>query len=162
MRACFTCASSTVCLQYCQYTCFTCTNAFTCSSCDLTTDKRAINPVTHYCDPKPGFYDDGTNNHVAQPCTSPCKGCLGLATYCTTCIATSFYLDSALHQCLPCSTALVGCLTCSISAGSVHCSVCNSALNFVITATFTCLCPINSFMDAMPSCIFCSSIMHRC
>jgi hypothetical protein len=68
--------------QPCLYDCASCANNTACFSCNATTNYRQLDPATKRCLPLPGYYDDGTNNIVAMPCSSPCSTCTGSANYC--------------------------------------------------------------------------------
>ena len=99
--------STMTCLQ-CLYDCYTCADGSTCSTCNSTVDHRALS--LSRCPPETGFYDDGTNNSVAQPCTSPCASCITSATYCLTCV-TGYYISGS--TCLSCHAAIFNCTQCS-------------------------------------------------
>jgi proprotein convertase subtilisin/kexin type 5 len=109
----------------CFYTCKTCPHGHSCDSCDSTINHRFLNPITMNCDPLNGYYDDGTNNPVAQICHYSCKTCVNGIT-CTACDSSHFRVyNSATQLCdaIPgyfddgvnsiSSKCLYSCLTCS-------------------------------------------------
>jgi hypothetical protein len=132
---CLTCSDSLTCTQYCQYTCFTCTNATKCSSCDASVDFRVMNASTSLCDPIDGFYDSGTNDSIALPCTKPCGSCSKAATNCTSCVNNSYYYNSISFSCTLCKTLITGCLTCT---STLDCTLCDSSKGYSLTSNSTC------------------------
>jgi hypothetical protein len=98
--------------QPCFYSCKTCDNGVNCTSCDSLIDFRTLDPNSSLCIPMNGYFDDGTNNSIAQKCNSPCESCIGDADNCTSCISSAYFLDSLIMKCIPCSTTLSKCLSC--------------------------------------------------
>jgi hypothetical protein len=50
----------------CFYFCETCDNLVNCTSCDSLIDFRVLDLNSSLCVPMDGYYDDGTNNSIAQ------------------------------------------------------------------------------------------------
>lgn len=94
----------------CFYSCKTCTNSVTCTTCDSVVDFRYLDVNSSLCLPMNSYYDDGTNNSVCQPCNSPCSNCIGDADNCTSCINMLFYVDFASMKCILCSSSISSCL----------------------------------------------------
>jgi len=106
-----------LCLNCISYDCYKCISNGSCTICNSTGDFRTLNVSTTRCDPIDGYFDDNTNNSIAQPCNSNCKTCLGTAVLCTSCF-NGTYLNS--FTCLPCS------INCQICNSNSSCSTCDS------------------------------------
>ena len=141
---------STMTCKQCLYDCLACTSGTTCSTCDSTTDKRQL--VSLRCAALPGYYDDGTNNPIAQPCSSPCMTCVTSATYCLSC-NSGYYLSGSI--CLSCSAAIPSCTTCT---NSTFCTLCSGGGN----GTTCTSCTANQYLNAANTCITCSSVIANC
>ncbi len=102
----------------CSYTCETCDNSENCTTCN-SSDFRVINTNTSQCDPINGFYDDGLNNSMSQPCNPSCVTCFGSATYCSSCVNDTYYLLNG--QCDLCNSTMTDCMTCD---NSMTCTLC--------------------------------------
>jgi hypothetical protein len=123
-----------------------------------------MKPSTSLCVPIAGYFDDGTSNPIASPCTPPCFRCSGTAIYCVSCISNAYYLDSILHQCNLCDSSIIGCLTCSMNFGILNCNSCDVSKGFILaTNSLSCNCAIDSYMDTiMLQCYGCSTQILRC
>jgi hypothetical protein len=99
----------------CDSACLTCSESATyCTSCN-SSDNRQLNPNTSLCEPMDGFYDDGTNNSMALPCSDSCLTCKLGPNQCINCVNDTFAINPSNQNCDLCSTFLINCGTCSSS-----------------------------------------------
>lgn len=142
---------STMTCKQCLYDCKSCTSATSCSTCDATVDKRQLSGTR--CSALPGYYDDGTSNQAAQPCTSPCATCVTSATYCLSCV--SGYYPSG-SKCFSCNAAIPNCTTCS---NSTFCTLCSGGGS----GTTCTVCTASQYLNTTSNtCINCSSVVSNC
>jgi hypothetical protein len=69
-----------------------------------------------------GYFDDGMNNSMTQPCDPICITCSGSPTYCSSCPNDTYYLLNG--NCNLCNSTLTGCITCN---DVTTCTSCESA-----------------------------------
>lgn len=143
--------TTTMTCQQCLYDCYTCTSATACATCNATTNYRSLN--SSRCKPLAGYYDNGTNNPVAQPCSSPCATCQTTATYCTSCV-TGYYLKGS--QCLACNSAMIFCNVCNNASYCILCASGTSGPSCTNCTSSEYPSPING------ACITCSSVITNC
>ena len=117
----YTNATNYSCLP-CSYSCDTCSNQTLCDSCSAISNRIFNNG---FCDPMPGFFDNGTQ--VAPACISPCDNCTS-TTVCTSCVY-SYFLNATF--CQSCSLSIANCDTCS--GYPPICTLCQSGFIYVNT-----------------------------
>ncbi len=134
----------------CLYDCTTCFTATACLTCDATVNFRTFNGSR--CPPLPGYYDNNTNNPIANPCTSPCATCVTNDKNCLSCIS-GYYLSG--NKCFPCSI-IPNCLSCS---SGTFCTLCSTG-----GSGSTCtVCTANQYLNsALNSCVDCWSAVPFC
>lgn len=106
-----------------------------------------------------GYIDIGSTN--CYPCSNFIAGCdicltTSICVNCSsgftlnmlgTCQCTTGFLVTGV------CTSLVGCISATNLQGTVYCLACNSTLNYVRSANFTCTCNTGFVMNAVDDCI---------
>lgn len=135
-----------LCQKCVNYDCYQCSSAGACTVCSNSSDFRVMNTSTNRCDPMPGYYDVGSNNSMAQPCSNSCKTCEVASNLCRSCF-DGFYYDGATS----CISCMANCLTCS---SGITCTTCKNGYIFDNGAG---ACVLNINCSTIGNCTTCTS-----
>lgn len=165
----------------CNYTCATCSNSVSCTSCKDTDNRIMLNGSNSFCSCKPQrYYDDGASP-ACLLCDYLCLSCDKMSSNCTDCSASAFrykfVIDAVaniatclcspkyysaggrVEVCLPCD------YTCSTCTNSTHCLTCNATLFrlFQSSVSTYCICSTGYYdVTNMEQCQACSYTCQTC